>query len=215
MINVDGEKMSKSLGNFWNISDALGKVDPLELRYAMINAPYRQPVEFNSVMLEDACMHQQRLVTAFGEGLSRFGSSDWSGSGELSAAAERLSAGMDDDFNTRVAIVEIQSVVRVLRGLLDSNDLEEGVSAVVGWLSEFAGEVLGLLPDEGSIATMMKEGKRARSEVAERVEALLSKREYARDTKDWGAADAIRDELSAMGVIVEDGSEGPTWRLGT
>jgi cysteinyl-tRNA synthetase len=61
----------------------------------------------------------------------------------------------------------------------------------------------------------MKEGERARSEVAERVEALLSKREDARNSKDWEAADAIRDELSAMGVIVEDGSEGPTWRLGT
>ncbi len=214
MINVDGEKMSKSLGNFWTLRDAFGKVDPLELRYAMINAPYRQPVEFNSVMLNDACMHQRRLVAAFSEGLSRFGSSDWSVSGDLSAAAERLSAGMDDDFNTRIAIVEIQSVVRILRGLLDSNEPEEGVSAVVGWLSEFAGRVLGLLPNEGSIAASLKEEESARSEIAERVEALLSKREAARESKDWGSADSIRDELFAMGVVVEDGPEGPTWRLG-
>jgi cysteinyl-tRNA synthetase len=214
MINVDGEKMSKSLGNFWTIRDAFGKVDPLELRYAMINAPYRQPVEFNSIMLEDACMHQRRLVAAFSEGLSRFGSSDWSASKELSATAERLSTGMDDDFNTRVAIVEVQSVVRNLRGLLDSNEPDEGVSAVVGWLSEFAGRVLGLLPDEGSIAASLKKEESARSEIAECVEALLSKREDARESKDWGSADSIRDELSTMGVVVEDGPEGPTWRLG-
>lgn len=215
MINVDGEKMSKSLGNFWTIRDALGKVDPLELRYALINAPYRQPVEFNSVMLEDACSHQQKLVAAFSEGLSRFGSSDWSGSGELSAATDRLSAGMDDDFNTRIAIVEVQSVVRSLRGLLDSNELEAGVSAIVGWLSEFAGEVLGLLPDEGTIAATVKGEESARLEVAERVEALLSQREAARESKDWELADAIRDDLAAMGVTVEDGAGGPTWRLGT
>ncbi len=214
MINVDGEKMSKSLGNFWTIRDALEKVDPLELRYALINAPYRQPIEFNSVMLEDACGHQKKLVAAFSEGLSRFGSSDWAGSGNLSAAADRLSAGMDDDFNTRIAIVEVQSVVRSLRGLLDSNELEEGVSAIVGWLSEFAGEVLGLLPDEGAIAATVKEGQSARSEVAERVEALLSQRETARESKDWELADAIRDDLAAMGVTVVDGADGPTWRLG-
>jgi cysteinyl-tRNA synthetase len=122
---------------------------------------------------------------------------------------------MDDDFNTRIAIVEVQSVVRSLRGLLDSNELEAGVSAIVGWLSEFAGEVLGLLPDEGTIAATVKGEESARLEVAERVEALLSQREAARESKDWELADAIRDDLAAMGVTVQDGAGGPTWRLGT
>ena len=68
MINVEGEKMSKSLGNFWTISDALEKIDPLVLRYSLINAPYRQPMDFNQVMLEDAKSHHSRLITCYGEG---------------------------------------------------------------------------------------------------------------------------------------------------
>ena len=71
MVNVDGEKMSKSLGNFWTISEALKKVDPLVLRYTLINAPYRQPVDFNQVMIDDSMVHHGRLVTCYGEGLAK------------------------------------------------------------------------------------------------------------------------------------------------
>ena len=110
MINIDGEKMSKSLGNFWTIKDALQKVDPLVLRYTLINAPYRQPVDFNQVMIDDSQAHHSRLIASFGEGLSRGGSGEWRGNHYLVEAAERLEAGMNDDFNTRVALVEVQAV---------------------------------------------------------------------------------------------------------
>ena len=120
MINIDGEKMSKSLGNFWTISDALERVDPLVLRYTLINAPYRQPVDFNQVMIDDSENHQGRLLSCYGEGLSRHGRGDWGGFPELVDAAKRLEDGMNDDFNTRVALVEVQAVAKWLRVQLQS-----------------------------------------------------------------------------------------------
>jgi len=213
MINVNGEKMSKSEGNFWTVSDALDQVDPLVLRYTLINAPYRQPVDFNSVMIDDSILNHGRLLRAYSEGLSMAGSGDWSGNAELSEAAERFSSGMNDDFNTRVALVEVQSVAKELRQLIDTDSDKSDVSAVVGWLTEFAGSVLGVLPTEEQALSITESEAVARSAISSDVEALLEERESARESKNWSRADEIRDELISMGVVVEDGPEGPTWRI--
>jgi len=213
MINVDGDKMSKSLGNFWTIGDALEQVDPLVLRYTLINAPYRQPVDFNSVMIDDSQIHHGRLVSVYGEGLQLGGTGEWEGYDELAESTKRLKAGMDDDFNTRVALVEVQSVARHLRALLDSGDSGNEIAACVSWISEFAGGTLGLLPDDEDVLLSMEKKSLASAEVSPRVEELLVERETARAEKDWGRADEIRDELTGMGVVVEDGPDGPTWRL--
>jgi len=213
MINVDGDKMSKSLGNFWTIGDALEQVDPLVLRYTLINAPYRQPVDFNSVMVDDSQIHHGRLVSVYGEGLLLGGTGEWEGYDNLSESTERLKAGMDDDFNTRVALVEVQSVARHLRALLDSGDSGNEIAACVSWISEFAGGTLGLLPDDEDILLSMEKKSLASAEVSPRVEELLVERETARAEKDWGRADEIRDELTGMGIVVEDGPDGPTWGL--
>ena len=151
MINIDGEKMGKSLGNFWTISDALEHVDPLVLRYTLINAPYRQPVDFNQVMIDDSENHHNRLLSCYGEGLSGHGSGEWGGLPGLVDAAKRIEDGMNDDFNTRVALVEVQAVAKWLRGLLHSGDAEGGISGAVGWISAFAGDVLGSLPTEEDV----------------------------------------------------------------
>ena len=137
--------MSKSLGNFWTIRDAISKVHPLELRYCLINAPYRQPVEFNDVMLEDSSSHYRRLISAYGEGLSLCEKKPWENSEFLKSTSTNFSNGMNDDFNTRVAIVEVQSVVKYLKEKIDENNSEE-ISASVSWLSYHAGSILGLLP---------------------------------------------------------------------
>ena len=213
MINIDGEKMSKSLGNFWTISDALERVDPLVLRYTLINAPYRQPVDFNQVMIDDSENHQGRLLSCYGEGLSRHGRGDWGGFPELVDAAKRLEDGMNDDFNTRVALVEVQAVAKWLRVQLQSGGPEEEISGAVGWISEFAGDVLGLLPTDVEVLAMMESNQEVKKEIAPRVESLLAEREDARNSKDWGRADEIRDELAGMGVVVEDGPEGASWRI--
>jgi len=213
MINVNGEKMSKSEGNFWTVSDALQQVDPLVLRYTLINAPYRQPVDFNTVMIDDSRLNHGRLLRAYSEGLSMAGSGDWSRNTELSEAAERFSSGMNDDFNTRVALVEVQSIVKELRQLIDTESDKSDVSAAVGWLAEFAGGVLGVLPTDEEALSITESEAVARSAISSDVEALLEERESARESKNWSRADEIRDELISMGVVVEDGSEGPTWRI--
>ena len=212
MINVDGEKMSKSLGNFWTIRDAISKVDPLELRYCLINAPYRQPVEFNDVMLEDSSSHHQRLISAYGEGLSLCEKKSWENSDFLKSASTNFSNGMNDDFNTRIAVVEVQSVVKYLKEKIDNNDVAE-ISASVSWLSDFAGKILGLLPDDEFILDEVNQNNAAMSAISDLVNDLLNQRKVARDEKNWDRADEIRSELNSMGVIVEDSPSGPIWRL--
>ena len=213
MVNVDGEKMSKSLGNFWTISEALENVDPLVLRYTLINAPYRQPVDFNQVMIEDSGGHHHRIVTCYGEGLLKKGSADWTGITWLEDATSRFEAGMDDDFNTRVALVEVQSVAKRMRALLDSESDSGEIAGAVRWISEYAGDVLGLLPDMSGFLVEMQSKESAKDEITPHVERLLFERDQARESKDWGRADEIRAELLEMGVIVEDGPNGATWRI--
>ena len=197
-VNVDGEKMSKSVGNFWTIRDAFEHHEPLALRYALLSVPYRNPIDLTPEFLEDAATHFNRLVGAYGDSLS----SDSESETDLSGASERFAAAMDDDFNTRAAMIEIQAVVSSANG-----------SDVAVWLERHAGDVLGLLPPSEDVMAGLAQADSARAEVADRVDALLAERESARDSKDWARADEIRDEIASMGVVVEDGPDGPTWRL--
>jgi len=197
-VNVDGEKMSKSLGNFWTVRDAFEHHAPLALRYALLSVPYRNPIDLTPEFLEDATTHYDRLVEAYGASLSADGESG----DDLAGASERFTAAMDDDFNTRAAMIEVQGVVASAAG-----------SDVANWLEQYAGDALGLLPSSDEVMAGLAQADMARTEVAERVEALLAEREGARDSSDWARADEIRDELASMGVVVEDGPEGPTWHL--
>ena len=197
-VNVDGEKMSKSLGNFWTIREAFQNHTPLALRYALLSVPYRNPIDLTPEFLEDAAMHFERLIEAYGKSLSSHADSGT----DLSGASERFAAAMNDDFNTRAAIIEVQAVVSAEYG-----------SEVAAWLEKHAGEVLGLLPDSEEVLAGLAKADSAREEVAVRVEALLKERETSRESKDWARADEIRDELASMGVVVEDGPDGPAWRL--
>ena len=198
-VNIDGEKMSKSLGNFWTIREAFESHAPLALRYALLSVPYRNPIDLTPEFLDEAAMHYDRLIDAYGNSLS---SQNDSGV-DLSGASERFSDAMNDDFNTRAAMIEVQAVVSSAPG-----------SDVATWLEKNAGDVLGLLPPSGEVVANLAQAESDRSEVAEKVESLLDERESARASKDWARADEIRDELTSMGVIVEDGPEGPTWHLG-
>ena len=198
-VNIDGEKMSKSLGNFWTIREAFESHAPLALRYALLSVPYRNPIDLTPEFLDEAAIHYDRLIDAYGNSLS---SQNESGV-DLSGASERFSDAMNDDFNTRAAMIEVQAVVSSAPG-----------SDVATWLEKNAGDVLGLLPPSGEVVANLTQAESDRAEVAEKVESLLDERESARASKDWARADEIRDELTSMGVIVEDGSEGPTWHLG-
>ena len=198
-VNIDGEKMSKSLGNFWTIHEAFENHAPLALRYALLSVPYRNPIDLTPEFLDEAATHFDRLVDAYGRSLN----SQVESGVDLTGASERFYAAMNDDFNTRAAMIEVQAVVSSTIG-----------SDVADWLERHAGEVLGLLPSSKDVIANLAQADSARAEVAGRVEILLAERESARESKDWARADEIRDELTSMGVVVEDGPDGPTWDLG-
>ena len=197
-VNVDGEKMSKSLGNFWTVREAFENYTPLTLRYALLSIPYRNPIDLSPEFLEDAGIHYERLIEAYGVSLS----SDSDSGADLSEASQRITDAMNDDFNSRAAIIGIQEVVSQYSG-----------RDIATWLEQYAGEVLGLLPSSEEVLAGRARADSARAEVADKVESLLNEREIARQSKDWNRADEIRDELTSMDVIVEDGPDGPTWRL--
>tara|TARA_B100000427_G_scaffold149223_1_gene124173 strand:+ start:46 stop:1284 length:1239 start_codon:yes stop_codon:yes gene_type:complete len=197
-VNVDGEKMSKSLGNFWTVREAFENYTPLTLRYALLSIPYRNPIDLSPEFLEDAGIHYERLIEAYGVSLS----SDSDSGVDLSEASQRITDAMNDDFNSRAAIIGIQEVVSQYSG-----------RDIATWLEQYAGEVLGLLPSSEEVLAGRAKADSARAEVTDKVEALLNEREIARQSKDWNRADEIRDELTSMDVIVEDGPDGPTWRL--
>ena len=197
-VNIDGEKMSKSLGNFWTIREAFDNHSPLALRYALLSVPYRNPIDLTPEFLDEASTHFDRLVDAYGRSLN----SQDETRVNLTGATDRFNAAMDDDFNTRAAMIEVQAVVSSAIG-----------TDVADWLEKHAGEVLGLLPPSEEVVASLAQADSDREEIAERVEALLADRESARKSKDWTRADEIRDELASMRVIVEDGPDGPIWYL--
>ena len=213
MINVDGEKMSKSLGNFTTISEAFESVEPLALRYALLNAPYRQPIEFNQSILEESQIHHNRLLNTYLEGYNITVPGVWDKNNFLNSATERFFRGMNDDFNTRIAFVEVQSVVKKLNEKISKNDEIKNISAYLGWLDEFAGNILGLLPHKNVLNSLSKKSDIIRNKLSSRVEELLILRQKARDEKNWIKADEIRDELNSMNIKVEDGAEGVKWKI--
>ena len=138
----------------------------------------------------------------------------WNENNFLNSATERFFKGMNDDFNTRIAFVEVQSVVKKLNEEISKNDEITNIPAYLGWLDEFAGNILGLLPHKNVLNSLSKKSDIMRNKLLSRVEELLMLRQKARDEKDWIKADEIRNQLSSMNVTVEDSSEGVKWKIG-
>ncbi|RJU82695.1 MAG: cysteine--tRNA ligase [Candidatus Poseidoniales archaeon] len=230
-VNIDGEKMSKSLGNFWTISDILQQVDAMVLRFALINAHYRSPIDMNETLLKDAERNYNRVLECYIDSLKAMTSTapislpnpDITSSQPLTkslAMLEKMGEGfakaMDDDFNSREAVAKVLGGVReiskTLSSGLDDKDKDAFAHYSVEWLEETAGLVLGILPTR-EFALLEPEEDPRKQEIASDVEALLLERKQARDSKDWAKADQIRDQLAEMGVVVVDTADGPTWDL--
>jgi len=231
-VNIDGEKMSKSLGNFWTIQEILEKVDAMVLRFSLINAHYRSPIDMNETILKDAERNYNRLLATYVRALKittlqtspvDLPQADITSQqplsrslGMLEKMAEGFAQAMDDDFNSREAIAKVLGAVREIGKALDSGldqaDSHAFALYAVEWLEETAGTVLGVLPSREMALAEPEEDPR-RVQVADEVELLLVARSVARDTKDWSKADEIRDQLKAMGVVVTDTSDGPSWSL--
>ncbi|SDH79493.1 cysteine--tRNA ligase [Pseudomonas panipatensis] len=199
-VRVDGEKMSKSLGNFFTIREVLEKYHPEVVRFLLVSSHYRSPINYSEDNLKEAKGALERFYTAL-RGLPSVAAAG----GE--AFAERFAAAMDDDFGTPEAVAVLFEMVREINRLRDS-DLQ-AAAGLAARLRELA-SVLGVL--QLAADDFLQAGAEGKVDAA-RVEALIQARLDARAAKNWAESDRIRDELTAMGVVLEDGKGGTTWRL--
>ena len=201
-VNINDEKMSKSLNNFFTIRDILEKYDGETLRYFLISSHYRSPLNFSSTNIDSAKSALKRLYTAT-RGLSDNVGINYVSNNNLDYE-DRFNSALNDDFNTPIAIsilFEIAKQINVER----LNDLKKAnaLSQLLKKLANFLG-ILEYDADE-----FLKQG----SELSENeILDKISKREQARLSKDFAMSDQVRDELLEFGIILEDTADGTTWR---
>ncbi|AWK82286.1 cysteine--tRNA ligase [Photobacterium damselae] len=199
MVMVDREKMSKSLGNFFTIRDVLNHYDPETVRYFLMSGHYRSQLNYSEDNLKQARSALERLYTSL-RGLDT--SVEAAGGEEFVA---RFKEAMDDDFNTPEAYSGLFDMAREINRL-KTDDM--AAASVLGARMRELADVLGLLGQEPE--AFLQSGAND-DDVAE-IEALIQQRLDARAAKDWAAADQARDKLTEMGIILEDGPQGTTWR---
>jgi cysteinyl-tRNA synthetase len=214
-LTVGGVKMSKSMGNFLTLKDALNLYSPEAIRYFILSGHYRGPVDFSRDALQAAQRGVNRLHNTVRKLRRRMQDTVPSGTAILSDVAtledyrRDFQASMDDDFNTPQALATLFEFAKEVNRVLDDSDnLSMGtLSAMDRIFRDLAGNVLGILPDELE--------ERVGGKVVEGlVEFLLELRNEFRATKNWSRADAVRSRLSGLGIIVEDAPDGTsTWRL--
>ncbi|HOX28484.1 MAG TPA: cysteine--tRNA ligase, partial [bacterium] len=220
-VEMDKEKMSKSLGNVIAVSEILEKHGPDALRLFFLSAHYKMPVSYSDERVAESEKALDRFDVFFSkiEDIARRtrGTGARDSARELKAkiisARDNFIAAMDDDFNTPQAIAEIFSLIKNCNSWIAGaeSEAEEITADEAGVLREAAavvrelGNVLGLFGAAGR----HEEDDTA---VDDLVELLIRVRKIARDKKDWAVSDMIRDELAALGFTIEDGQSGTTWR---
>ena len=194
-LTVDGEKMSKSLGNFHTVHDLLDKTPGEAIRLALLSAHYRQPLDFSLRALEEAKGALDRLYTALRS------VADVEPSNESEGDAVR--SALEDDLNTPKAIAELHGLAS---GLNKESDPARKAALKGAILA--AGNLLGLLQQDPE--AWFKQGTGNLDDAA--IDDLIQRRVAARAAKDFAEADCLRDELVANGIILEDGPSGTIWR---
>jgi cysteinyl-tRNA synthetase len=213
-LTVDGVKMSKSLGNFITIKEALELYSPEAIRLFILSSHYRKPVDFSREAILSAERGIERLhntVRALRSRKDRVRPAD---TAELSDLANLMPYSrqfldaMDDDFNTPQAIAALFDLNRKVNDLLNSDkELSKGTLAAMDDIyRELGGAILGIIPDDLT--------KEAGGELVEGLmEIVLDMRERYREDQQWEEADALRERLIGLGVAVDDRPEGTIWRL--
>ncbi len=215
-LTLDGVKMSKSLGNVVRIKDALKKNRPEAIRYFMLSAHYSGPIDYSDAALEASTRGWERIAGAYASArqwLGRAGESAAEAGSQtamtLTGIRERFIDALNDDFNAPVALTVIQDLARLSNTLINAETAPASadVRAVVALFDELAGGVLGILPkaDEAVSGSAERESGL--------ISLLIEMRKDARARKDFAASDRIRDQLKALGVVLEDGKAGTTWKV--
>lgn len=237
-VTIDKEKMSKSLGNFFTVRDILAKFSPEVLRYFLISSHYRGPLDFSFDRLTEA---EQALERFYGtlsrvfsltltnstaapeppapgdpppEGATGSGADAWHA---LARLPDRVREAMEDDFNTAQAIGYVFETVKTINIFLTEHDhgqagptpFTDRLGRLAALSFEGIGEILGVFRSDPEAVLKGEQS----SLPAEQVERLIAERLAARKQKDFARADAIRDELAARGILLEDGPKGTTWKI--
>ncbi len=193
-LNVDNEKMSKSLGNFFTIADVLQRFDGETVRFFMVRTHYRSPFNFSEANLQDARSALRRLYTALQAGGAPTGESavDWT-----TAEALAFRTAMDDDFNTPAAIAVLFDLAAEVNRSRDGAKARQlrALGAVLGVLQQAPQQFL--------------QAGRGLDEAA--IQSLIDARAAAKSQRDFAEADRIRQQLSAQGVELKDSAQGTTW----
>jgi cysteinyl-tRNA synthetase len=189
-VQVDREKMSKSLGNFFTVREVLARYDPEVVRFFILRAHYRSPLNYSDAHLEDAKNALSRLYTALKDAPAEPSAMEWD-----SAEARRFKQAMDDDFGTPEAVAVLFDLAHTINA---------GEKALAPQLRALGG-VLGLLQRD---ARAFLQGGSAEAWILEAIAA----REAARRRKDYAEADRIRNDLLAKGIVLEDVGGKTTWR---
>jgi cysteinyl-tRNA synthetase len=218
-VRVDDEKMSKSLGNFFTIREVLQKYDPDVVRFFILRAHYRSPLNYSDKHLDDAKVAHDRLYTALKNAPPLNVDINWS-----EKYPQRFKDAMDDDFNTPEAIAVLFDIANEANRTKDGN---------VSGLLKALGNILGLLTLDAApylqgarLVTRMLTGSEIKAEIGNMtpsisvnisgtestVEEFIKVRAEAKKTKNFAEADRIRKVLSDAGIILEDTPQGTTWR---
>jgi cysteinyl-tRNA synthetase len=221
-VNVNQEKMSKSMGNFFTIRDILQSYDPEVVRFFILTAHYRSPIDFSDQNLQEAKAGLSRFYEALqaaAEAVEGVPEGE-AASTEGASLEEKFHEAMDDDFNTALAIGHLFDGVRTINRLMGEKKFAKKADLVaqVRDLQQTVtrlGRVLGLLISEPA-AWLEKRKLAALAKLditAEEIEQCIAERKQARQEKDFARADAIRDELDAKGIELLDTPQGTNWNV--
>ncbi len=227
-VNINKEKMSKSLGNFFTIKQILERYNPEVIRWFLFSVHYRSPVDFSDQNLNEAEMNLDRFYEALAKikdlSASRGVGEKAPADGPLAEATARLEPGfieaMDDDFNTALALGNFHDMLRLVNQNLNDQDFLKQPGAVA-LLEKAAGEmvrlgrVFGILQEDAQEYLKKKHDKAmAGLKIGpDEIERMIAERAEARKSKDFKRADAIRAELLEQGIVLEDTPGGTIWKV--
>jgi cysteinyl-tRNA synthetase len=221
-VNVDQKKMSKSLGNFFTIRDILKTYDAEVVRFFILSAHYRSPIDFSDQNLSEAQSGLRRFYEALeSAGIATEGLDQTDMTSEEGANVEiKFREAMDDDFNTALAIAHLFDGVRTMNRLVSTKKFRKKPELVAQVLDLDAtilrlGEVIGLYRSQPTewLDKVKYAGLKKLEITQEQIEGLIEKRLQARAEKDFACGDEIRGELEAKGILLLDTREGTSWRL--